>query len=89
MSSRYLSTLFIRVRREWRILTDQQYFEKEDFKKICKTIVDDILVIDIEDRINLLKDVNNKVIENSKKEMNNHLEQYNLYKQILEDYERK
>lgn len=87
MNSRYLSSLFIKVRKEWKKLTDTEYFEKEDIKKICNSIADDILIADIESRIHMLKSINRKVIETSKKEMNHHLEQHNLYKKIIEDYE--
>lgn len=77
-----------KIRKEWLKLTDNTYFETEDLKKSCKEISDDIIERNILNRIELLKCINKEVIKISKMEMDHHLEQHNLYKQIIEDYER-
>jgi hypothetical protein len=77
-----------KIRQEWRKLTEDGYFEAEDLKKTAKDFSTGVLERDIINRIKLLKLINQRVIDKSKLEMNHHLEQHNLYKQIIENYEK-
>lgn len=77
-----------KINQEWKKLTDDTYFDNENLKKSCKEISDDILDRTVVNRIQLLQDVQKRVIRLSKEEMNHHLEQHNLYKQLIENYEK-
>ena len=88
MKNKSWKQFFYKINIEWKKLTDEKYFELEDLKETAKDFSDGILDRDIVNRIELLKMINKRVIDKSKLEMNHHLERHNLYKQIIEDYEK-
>lgn len=83
-----LKRFIINVKQAWKEIFNEKEFERKDMILLAKNKADFIMNLDIEYRLNVLKDINERVISRTKKELVNIKKKELLILSKLEEYEK-
>jgi len=83
-----LKRFIINVKQSWTEIFNEKEFERKDMIILAKNKADFIMNLDIEYRLNVLKDINERVISRTKKELVNVKKKELLILSKLEEYEK-
>lgn len=83
-----LKRFIINVKQAWTEIFNEKEFEKKDMILLAKNKADFIMNLDIEYRLNVLKDINERVISRTKKELVDVKKKELLILSKLEEYEK-